>query len=218
MKVDELIGTKLKMLTILKRLPNRVDKSGKSHIMVEAECECGNIKPHYLNNITNGKTVSCGCFQKKRASETFSTHGLTNHPLFYVWRSMIDRCYCETNTQYKSYGFIGVQVCDEWRNDFKAYYDWCLSNGWVHGLEVDKDIKYKEKYKTETGKLYSPEFCSIVTTKTNCRNRKSNVFITHNGMTLCVAEWAEKINIKPDVIYARIRKGITNEELLLATH
>ena len=35
-------------------------------------------------------------------------------------------------------------------------------------------------------------------------NRRSNHFITYNGETKTIAEWAEELNIKYDTLYARL--------------
>lgn len=43
------------------------------------------------------------------------------HPLYFVWRNMINRCHSENSPAYKWYGAKGISVCDEWRNSFDNF-------------------------------------------------------------------------------------------------
>ena len=43
---------------------------------------------------------------------------------------MIQRCTNPKHNRYHRYGGRGISVCDEWRNDFQAFYDWSMSNGY----------------------------------------------------------------------------------------
>ena len=78
---------------------------------------------------------------------------------------MISRCYNDKNQAYGSYGAKGVIVCDEWRNDYYLFEKWALSNGYVRGLELDKDIKGNSK-------LYSPQTCLWVSKRKNIMMKK----------------------------------------------
>lgn len=127
------------------------------------------------------------------------THGLSKHPLYRVWRGIKLRCYIKSATGYDNYGGRGVRMCEEWRNDFKAFYDWCISNGWKHGLDIDKDIKGNSF-------LYSPETCLIVTNKQNCNKRKSNRILSFNGKKQTISEWSDEIGISRNTIRMRINK------------
>lgn len=46
------------------------------------------------------------------------------------------------------------------------------------------------------------------------RLRKTNRMLTHNGVTLCLAEWADRLGVAPENITARLRRGQTLEEAL----
>lgn len=83
------------------------------------------------------------------------THGLNDHPLYRKWNGFKTRCYNKNNPKYHRYGGRGVIVCNEWVNNFKAFYDWAILNGWEEGLQIDKDIKAHKLGKE--GLIYSPE-------------------------------------------------------------
>lgn len=92
-----------------------------------------------------------------------------NPKLFNVWRAMIARCYNPKNPSYKTYGAIGVTVCDRWKR-----FDWFLEDiKHVKGFDqtkidngelvLDKDIINRE------AKTYSLETCCFVTRSENTR-------------------------------------------------
>ena len=39
---------------------------------------------------------------------------------------MISRCYNKNSTKYYAYGARGINVCEEWKNDFLKFYDWAM--------------------------------------------------------------------------------------------
>ena len=51
---------------------------------------------------------------------------------------MKSRCYSPEDGNYQFYGAKGISVCEEWKEDFKAFYDWAISNGWVEGSKVTR--------------------------------------------------------------------------------
>ncbi len=92
------------------------------------------------------------------------SHGLSKHKLYKVWDSMKDRCYRKKNTAYKRYGGSDVIVCDEWKNDFMAFYTWAIDK-WKPGLCIDKDILCKKL--NISPKIYSPQTCQFITSREN---------------------------------------------------
>jgi len=51
---------------------------------------------------------------------------------------MIERTENKNNISYKDYGGRGITICDEWRNDFKKFYDWAMNNEYKEGLSIDR--------------------------------------------------------------------------------
>jgi len=88
-------------------------------------------------------------------------HNLSEHPLHTSWRRIKQRCYYKKNDNYKWYGGKGVKVCQEWLDDFKAFYDWSVGCGWRKGLEIDR---------MDSNGDYSPSNCRWVTHRENMRN------------------------------------------------
>ena len=62
--LQKLIGQKFGRLTIIKAY---VNPDGKSQIIVDCKCKCGNILTGYpLYQLTNGNMKSCGCSRKSK--------------------------------------------------------------------------------------------------------------------------------------------------------
>lgn len=160
------------------------------------KCECGSEKELDVYSVKYMVTISCGCYRKKRMESLTKTHGLTNHPLFGVWNSIKCRCYNQNHPTYVWYGAKGATVCDEWKYDFKAFYGWCINNGWRPSLEIDKDIK--------GGNVYSPDNCLFVTAKENTNHRTTNRVIEYNGVLKTMQQWAEEYGLNKNTLLSRL--------------
>jgi hypothetical protein len=140
-------------------------------------------------------------------------HGLSKHPLHRIWSHIKGRCYNKTDHKYPYYGAIGVTMCDQWKNDFKAFYDWAIANGWKPGLQIDKDIKARMSG-IIPGMQYSPKWCSFVTGEQNANCKRNNRFLQYNGKTQTIAEWGRDLNMSPLLICGRLFNGWPVEDSL----
>lgn len=121
------------------------------------ECVCSNFFESSFDTLIQEKAIGCGCDLTNRNIK----HKKRNTKLYNVWDAMKQRCYNKNNQRYSSYGGKGVYVCDEWVNDFKAFYDWAINNGYKKGLVLDKDIICLVK--DVEPMYYSPDTCQFVT-------------------------------------------------------
>ncbi len=194
-----------------------IEEAGKTksnNLKWKCLCDCGKEIITTGSWLLNGDSKSCDCYSRQLMKAKSTTHGLSKHPLHSIWQNIHSRCYNENVPAYKDYGGRGIVMCDEWRDDFKKFYDWCIGSGWRRGLEIDKDIIAKEAGIDPL--LYSPLTCLLVTAKKNCRNRRDNTLITVKGETAAIAEFAERYGVKAYNISQRIiRLGWTAEEAVL---
>lgn len=61
---------------------------------------------------------------------------------------------------------------------------------------------------------YEPGNCRWATQREQMQNTRANAFLTHNGETLCISEWARRVGMSRDTIAARIRLGWAIEAAL----
>ena len=51
---------------------------------------------------------------------------------------MVQRCTNPNTPNYPLYGGRGIGICSEWRNDFKTFFQWAISNGYHDDLQIDR--------------------------------------------------------------------------------
>lgn len=189
-KFKDLTGQKFNKLTVIKLI-----KKGKWL----CKCDCGNETIVFTSNLTTGHTKSCGC-NKKENGENLRTHNLSKSRLYKIWKDIKERCYNKANKSYNNYGGRNILVCNEWKNDFKTFYDWAFANGYNENAEYMKCTIDR----IDVNKNYEPSNCRWIDIKTQQRNKRNNRLITYNGETHCISEWAEKLNVKYYTLWARI--------------
>jgi hypothetical protein len=111
---------------------------------------------------------------------------------------MKQRCGNENNTNYHSYGERGIRVCDEWFDDYETFRDWALENGYSDELTLDR--------RNNNG-IYSPDNCRWADRYTQMNNRRNTRYITYNGETHSVSEWARILNVRRPVLNYRLSKN-----------
>lgn len=126
-------------------------------------CDCGATTVKVGCEMVRGKVGSCGCLRRPQAASLGFKEGMSEHPLYNVWRGMVERCKNKKADNYSYYGGRGISVCQEWANTSYGFIKWALSNGWSPGLKIDRKDNYKG---------YSPENCRFVTHSQNCRNKR----------------------------------------------
>ena len=86
-----------------------------------------------------------------------------------IWSSMKTRCYNKKSRGYKYYGERGVTICEEWMDNFQAFYDWAVANGYREDLTIDRIDVYGN---------YEPSNCrwiSIAEQQTNKRKKEKTI-------------------------------------------
>lgn len=132
-------------------------------------------------------------------------HGKSSHPLYKRWITVKERCYNPHSTSYFIYGGRGIVMCDEWRDSFESFFNWSISSGFAPGLTLDR---------IDNSKGYSPDNCRWVDMKTQSNNTRKNVFITFNGETKTLTQWAEQLGGSHYLVADRLKYGWTIEEAL----
>lgn len=190
----DLTGQKFGSLTVLYRLHNSCNKYGVSWLCT---CDCGNLVEVLSNGLRSGNTKSCGCSHAK--------HGKSDTRLYRIWKNMKTRCYNKNYERYNDYGGRSIKICDEWLNDFQAFYDWAVNNDYKENLTIDR---------IDNNKGYSPDNCRWATRKQQTRNRRNTMQFAYKGETKSLAEWCEVLNLNYKTINNRIYSGLPIEKAL----
>lgn len=120
-----------------------------------------------------------------------------------IWRNMRSRCVNPSDPNYVKYGARGIHICDEWRMDFVNFLrdmgrcpDGCSIE------RIDNDGHYE------------PGNCRWATAKEQANNRRSSRYITHDGETLTLSQWADRAGIRLQTLHFRLKLGWTVERAL----
>ena len=132
-------------------------------------------------------------------------HGKRHTRIYNIWRSMRQRCNNPNANRYYRYGGRGIKVCEEWENSFTAFYEWAVAHGYADNLTIER--------KNPNGD-YEPSNCCWETYKKQANNKQNSRYITYNGKTYTLAEWADLTGIKKATIWARLKKGWDIESAL----
>lgn len=201
-KFEDLTGRKFGRLTVIERMPT-VNRRTRWKCI----CDCGTEKVVGAEQLKSGTTRSCGCYHSDRTREAHYKHGMSNHHLFRIWADMWKRCTNKNNKAYKHYGGRGITVCDEWL-EFQPFYDWAISHGWSEGLTIDRINPDMD---------YSPDNCRWATWKVQQNNKRNNRYLTFNGRTQTLTQWAEELGMSEDALSTRINQHGWSVEKSLTT-
>ncbi len=124
MQDEDFIGKTFGYLTVVK-LKSR-DKRGSTWV---CKCVCGNEvtlqRSHIIGTKTRNPNKSCGCKQKIQEGFTVS-----HNKLYKTWKFIQAVCNNAEHPNYHHYGDKGIEMCDEWKNNFNAFLNWALNNGY----------------------------------------------------------------------------------------
>lgn len=205
--MKNLIGQQFDRLEVIAQ--GKIVKSGKRYRYYWiCKCECGGEIEVRTDCLTSKTTRSCGCLHKESAIENVKVnhkHKMTGSRLYHTWNQLKGRCYNKSNNCYYRYGGRGIQVCDEWRNDFESFYNWSIQNGYNENLTIDR---------INNNGNYEPNNCRWATNKTQCRNRRTNVIVHYGGRDITLIELSEIVGLKYTTLHARYQKGYSIDDMI----
>jgi hypothetical protein len=122
---------------------------------------------------------------------------ITSVPEYLAWREMIRRC---TDPQYKDYpryGGRGIRVCRRWLDSWRNF---------LADMGSRPDENYSIERKDNDGN-YEPSNCVWATKHEQNRNKRNNHWLTLDGQTLVLEDWARRLGTSSATIRWRLRHG-----------
>jgi hypothetical protein len=126
-------------------------------------------------------------YRKKR-----EIHGMTDSKEYQAWASMRNRIKHPYKANKNYYGKI--KICDEWFNSFNTF---------LKDMGKSPSKEYSIDRIDNNGN-YCKENCRWATRVEQANNRSSNMKIEYNGNIYTLTEVCKILNLKYDVIKARI--------------
>lgn len=186
----DLTGHIFSRLTVLSRAPNRGTKTAW-----RCQCSCGTECVAEAQNLKTGRMKSCGCLNSERIKALRRTHGQSGSVEYYLWRAMLQRCYDLRALKYPRYGGRGIVVCSEWRTSFPRFYQ-----------DMGPRPEGRSLGRKDNDGPYSKENCRWETAGQQMNNTSRNHWLTFQGRTQTMTQWAREVGISFSAIQARINR------------
>lgn len=198
--IKDIVGQTFGYLTVLKFVP-QPDKKESYWFCV---CECGNSVMVRKSNLISGSTISCGCYGRENLKKVRVKHGGSETRLYSIWEKMKERCYGKRSKNYYNYGGRGINVCEEWKNNFDEFRKWATINGYKDDLTLDR---------IDVNGNYEPSNCRWATIKEQNRNKRNSIMVEYKGEKVHLKEAAELTGISYSTLSGRYYKGERGERL-----
>lgn len=155
-------------------------------------CACGNVVERTASNMASGSM----CYECCHDGSSSRTHGRRKSAEYAVWNQMKNRCLNRKSNNFHRYGGRGIRVCARWMSFANFFADMGKKPSRDHQIErINNDGNY------------TPSNCRWATRKEQARNRVQNRFLTFQGQTMCLLDWAEKLKIKMPTLAMRLKLG-----------
>jgi hypothetical protein len=122
-------------------------------------------------------------------------HGRSFTRAYGSWSVMLKRCLTPSAEKYPAYGGRGIAVCERWLSFENFVAD--MGKPPV-GMTIDR---------IDNDGPYEPANCRWATAKQQSRNSRRNRWLTHDGISLPLCDWAQRVGLHRTTIAARLGLG-----------
>lgn len=201
-RIIDMSGHKIEKLLVLQGAGS--NENGRALWL--CQCDCGKTCKVLGVHLRRKMVKSCGCALEDRNEwlrKKQTKHGMGYTRVNKCWQDMKSRCNNSAKKEYYSYGGRGIAYDPKWES-FEGFYE-------------DMGEPPTEKHTLDRINVdgnYCKENCKWATRLEQGNNKRNNTYITHNGKTQSIADWARELNIPRMRISSRIYHGWTPQEAL----
>ena len=201
-KKKNVIGKHFYRLTIINEAPPEFQKKKNCKLQkirhVYCKCLCGNYVTVRLIGLKHGDTKSCGCVKKEQNNINISElkHGLSDHPLYYIWKNMIGRCTDVKNIRYNCYGARWISVCERW-TDFELFF-LDMNDGYLNGLSIER---------VDNDGNYEPKNCKWATRLEQANNTRRTWWVEYMGEKIAFSLACRQLGLDIEKVRKVMRKN-----------
>lgn len=195
-------------LTVLSRV-EKPKGLKDTHAYWICRCTCGKETIASGKNLRRRLTRSCGCLKAETGRRNIKklwghnrTHGRTRTPIYNIWRGMLQRCYNPHSTGYRLYGGRGIIICEQWQHSFSNFLHDMGERPPPHPIEGSYSIERKD-----VNGNYTPANCIWATMHGQANNTRRNRFLTFQGQTKSLTQWAHLRGMTPFCLHGRLEIG-----------
>ncbi len=163
--------------------------NGETKSLDEWAVQLGVSKNCLMTRLLRGWTLEKALTKEKRKA-----HGLTKTGEYASWYGMHSRCSNPKTDRYKDYGGRGVRVCERWKDFLTFLADMGPKPSPEHTLD---------RFPDNDGN-YEPGNCRWATPAEQGRNRRDNCYLTCQGRTMTMTDWAAELGITPATLWCRL--------------
>jgi hypothetical protein len=120
-------------------------------------------------------------------------------PTYCAWQNMLKRCTNPSASGFKHYGGRGITVCEEW----------LTFENFLSDMGERPPGKTLDRFPDNDGG-YGPGNCRWATRKEQANNRREAISVKrleHNGISLKLTEWANRLGIDKATLSGRLARG-----------
>lgn len=198
MKPNNLVGERYGRLSVVAdggRCPRK-------NILWLCACECGKTTKVFAYDLRSGKVKSCGChatdLARARTTHGMARAGAARSSEYSIWSAIVQRCTNENDRSWPRYGGRGITVDPRWLEFDNFLADMGVRPSTDHSID-----------RRDNSKGYTLTNCRWATRAEQSRNKRSNVFVTVHGITLCLADWVLYLGVSKHYLYYWKRKGFS---------
>lgn len=156
-------------------------------------CACGEERAVAQLSLRNGRSSSCGCYNREMSSIKGKTHGLTDSPEYVCWQSMRQRVLNHNNHRHEAYSGRGIDICDRW-SDFSLFLkDMGRRPSKLHSID-----------RINNDKGYEADNCRWALAGEQMVNRRCTRSVDIDGESIPLADLARQSGIPANTLRARI--------------